>query len=142
MGVPLYIVHRDGGFFMFQIDIMSRTPVYEQIVNQTEKFIMLGILKAGDKMPSVRQLAGELSINPNTIQRACTELDRRGIIFAVNGRGNYVSEQAKKALENSRRIAFAEVKEQIRDFALAGIDREEFHGLIDEVFDNLNGGRK
>ena len=73
---------------MFQIDIMSRIPVYEQLIRQTEKFILLGVLREGTKLPSVRQLSAELSINPNTIQKAFTELDRRGIIFSVKGTGS------------------------------------------------------
>lgn len=122
---------------MFQIDIMSRIPVYEQLICQTEKFILLGLLKAGDKLPSVRQLSAELSINPNTIQKAFTELDRRGIIFSVNGRGNFVSDKALKALEISRRSAFNDIKEQIKDFALAGISKEELHAYIDEIYDEM-----
>lgn len=119
---------------MFQIDIMSRIPVYEQLIRQTEKFILLGVLKEGDKLPSVRQLSAELSINPNTIQKAFTELDRRGIIFSVNGRGNFV---ADKALEVSRRSAFSDIKDQIKDFALAGISRAELHEYIDEIYDEM-----
>lgn len=119
---------------MFQIDIMSRIPVYEQLIRQTEKFILLGVLKEGDKLPSVRQLSAELSINPNTIQKAFTELDRRGIIFSVNGRGNFV---ADKALEVSRRSAFSDIKDQIKDFALAGISRTELHEYIDEIYDEM-----
>ena len=122
---------------MFQIDIMSRIPVYEKLIRQTEKFILLGVLREGDKLPSVRQLSAELSINPNTIQKAFTELDRRGIIFSVNGRGNFVSDKALKALEVSRRSAFSEIKEQIKDFALAGISREELHEYIDEIYDEM-----
>lgn len=122
---------------MFQIDMMSRTPVYEQLINQTEKFILLGVLKPGDKLPSVRTLSAELSVNPNTIQKAFTELDRRGIIFSVNGRGNFVSDKAFKALQASRRLAFNDIKEQIRDFALAGIEREELHGYIDRIYDEM-----
>lgn len=122
---------------MFQIDIMSRVPVYEQLINQTEKFILLGILKPGDKMPSVRQLSAQLSINPNTIQKAFAELDRRGIIFSVNGRGNFVTEMAVKALEVSRRHNLDEIREQIKDFALAGIKREELHEYIDEIYDEV-----
>ncbi len=122
---------------MFQIDIMSRVPVYEQLINQTEKFILLGILKPGDKMPSVRQLSAQLSINPNTIQKAFAELDRRGIIFSVNGRGNFVTEMAVKALEVSRRHSLDEIREQIKDFALAGIKREELHEYIDEIYDEV-----
>ena len=122
---------------MFQIDIMSRIPVYEQLIRQTEKFILLGVLREGAKLPSVRQLSAELSINPNTIQKAFTELDRRGIIFSVNGRGNFVSDKALKALEVSRRSAFSEIKEQIKDFALAGISREELHEYRDEAFSGV-----
>ena len=122
---------------MFQIDIMSRIPVYEQLIRQTEKFILLGVLREGDKLPSVRQLSAELSINPNTIQKAFTELDRRGIIFSVNGRGNFVSDKALKALEVSRHSAFSEIKEQIKDFALAGISREELHEYIDEIYNEM-----
>ena len=122
---------------MFQIDIMSRIPVYEQIIRQTEKFILIGVLNAGDKLPSVRQLSAELSIYPNTFQKACTELDRRGVIFSVNGRGNFVSDKALKALEVSRRSAFGDIKEQIKDFALAGISREELHEYIDEIYDRM-----
>ena len=122
---------------MFQIDIMSRIPVYEQLIRQTEKFILLGVLKEGDKLPSVRQLSAELSINPNTIQKAFTELDRRGIIFSVNGRGNFVADKALKALEVSRRSSFSDIKDQIKDFALAGISRAELHEYIDEIYDEM-----
>lgn len=122
---------------MFQIDIMSRIPVYEQLIRQTEKFILLGVLKEGDKLPSVRQLSAELSINPNTIQKAFTELDRRGIIFSVNGRGNFVADKALKALEVSRRFAFSDIKDQIKDFALAGISCTELHEYIDEIYDEM-----
>lgn len=125
---------------MYQIDIMSRTPVYEQLVAQTEKFILLGILKSGDKLPSVRQLSAELSVNPNTIQKAFTELDRRGIIFSVNGRGNFVSDKAVKALELSRRNDLEGIKEQIKDFFLAGITPEEIKDYIDEIFKEVKGG--
>ena len=96
---------------MFQIDIMSRIPVYEQLIRQTEKFILLGVLKEGDKLPSVRQLSAELSINPNTIQKAFTEV--------------------------SRRSAFSDIKDQIKDFALAGISRTELHEYIDEIYDEM-----
>ena len=76
---------------MFQIDNMSRTPVYEQIITQVEKFILGRLLSAGDQLPSVRSLSVELSVNPNTIQKAYGELDVRGIVTTVPGRGCFVS---------------------------------------------------
>ena len=62
---------------MFQIDTMSRIPIYEQIVEQVEYFVLNGILKEGEQIPSVRNLSVQLSINPNTIQKAYFELDKR-----------------------------------------------------------------
>ncbi len=119
---------------MYQIDVMSRVPVYEQIVEQTEKFILTGILKPGDKLPSVRNMSIELSVNPNTIQKSMAELDRRGLILSVPGKGCFVSEQAKKALTMTKRGELKEVKEKIRELAMAGVTKEEMLMVIEEVY--------
>ncbi len=125
---------------MYQIDVMSRVPVYEQIVEQTEKFILTGILRPGDKIPSVRNLSMELSVNPNTIQKAVGELDRRGLIFSVPGKGCFVSEEAKKALTAVKRSEIVELKDKLKELALAGITREEIIEVIDEIFKNREAG--
>ena len=65
---------------MFHIDPLSRKPVYEQIIDQMERFVLTGLMKPGTQLPSVRSLSMELSINPNTIQKAYSELDARGVI--------------------------------------------------------------
>lgn len=119
---------------MFQIDVMSRTPVYEQLVGQVEKFILTGILSEGDKIPSVRSLSMELSVNPNTIQKAFSELDRRGLINSVPGKGCFVSEKAKKALQVSRRGNLKGLSDQIRELALAGVSKEEVISCVEKVF--------
>ncbi|MDD6570971.1 MAG: GntR family transcriptional regulator [Thermoflexaceae bacterium] len=119
---------------MFQIDVMSRTPVYEQLVDQVEKFILTGILSEGDKIPSVRSLSMELSVNPNTIQKAFSELDRRGLINSVPGKGCFVSDKAKKALQVSRRGNLEGLSDQIRELALAGISKEEIISCVEKVF--------
>lgn len=119
---------------MFQIDVMSRTPVYEQLVDQVEKFILTGILSEGDKIPSVRSLSMELSVNPNTIQKAFSELDRRGLINSVPGKGCFVSEKAKKALQVSRRGNLEVLSDQVRELALAGISKEEIISCVEKVF--------
>lgn len=77
---------------MIKIDYRDGRPIYEQIVDGVETLALRGALPAGSQLPSVRQLAMELSINPNTIQRAYTELERRGVIYAAKGRGNFISE--------------------------------------------------
>ena len=119
---------------MYQIDVMSRVPVYEQIVDQTEKFILTGILQPGDKIESVRNLSIQLSVNPNTIQKAIAELDRRGLIFSVPGRGCFVAEHARKALTAVKRGEMTEIKNKIRELALAGVSKDEMLHLIDEIY--------
>ncbi len=79
---------------MVYIDYQDGTPIYEQIVNRYKNLIASGVLQPEEKMPSVRNLAMELSINPNTIQRAYGELERQGYIYSVKGRGNFVSNNA------------------------------------------------
>ena len=119
---------------MYQIDVMSRVPVYEQIVDQTEKFILTGILQPGDKIESVRNLSIQLSVNPNTIQKAIAELDRRGLIFSVPGTGCFVAEHARKALTAVKRGEMTEIKNKIRELALAGVSKDEMLHLIDEIY--------
>ena len=75
---------------MFQIDPLSRIPVYEQIVTQAENMVIKDVLKPGDPLPSVRSLSIQMSINPNTIQKAYTELERRGLLVSVSGKGSFV----------------------------------------------------
>lgn len=122
---------------MFQIDVMSRVPVYEQIVDQVEMFLLTGILKAGDKIPSVRSLSIELSVNPNTIQKAFTELDSRKLIYSVPGRGCYVAEDAITRLSDRKRGGLMEVRDMIKQLALAGVSEDEVDNMIDQVYTEL-----
>ena len=79
---------------MIAIDYQDRRPIYEQIVDRYEKLIIKGVLEPDTQMPSVRQMASDLSINPNTIQKAYAILESRGFIYPVKGRGNFVSGNA------------------------------------------------
>lgn len=79
---------------MIWIDYTDATPIYEQIVSKYKNLIVKGALAPNEKMPSVRNLAMDLSINPNTIQKAYAELERQGFIYTVKGRGNFVADNA------------------------------------------------
>lgn len=76
---------------MIGIDLQNRRPIYEQVVERFETLIVNGVLEPDSQMPSVRSLATELSINPNTIQKAYSVLEQEGYIYPVKGRGNFVS---------------------------------------------------
>ncbi len=82
---------------MFTINYRDPRPIYEQLVDTIEKFALSGILKADEKLPSVRELAMQLSINPNTIQKAYSILDGKGITYAVKGKGIFVSPDCSQA---------------------------------------------
>lgn len=77
---------------MIVLDFSDKRPIYEQVTEKYKELIARGILPANEQLPSVRTLAMELSINPNTIQRAYMELERAGFIYAVKGRGNFVAD--------------------------------------------------
>ena len=108
---------------MFQIDAMSRKPVYEQIIEQLERFILGGILAPGDQLPSIRSLSVELTINPNTILKAFGELDGRGLIRSVPGKGYFVCENALEILGGLQREKLNALKETLMEMALAGIEK-------------------
>ena len=121
---------------MFVVDVISRVPVYEQIIKQVEELVLTGILKEGDKLPSVRSLSVKLSINPNTIQKAYTELDRRQLIITVPGKGSFISEKAIEVVGANSREKMTELNKIIRELALAGVTKEEIINNIEEVFNN------
>ena len=120
---------------MFTIDVMSRVPVYEQLIKQVEDHVLKGIMKEGDRMPSVRALSMELSTNPNTIQKAYTELDHRGIIVSVPGKGSYISGEAVRIVGNMSKEKLGELKETVRQLSYAGISRQEIIAIVDEIYD-------
>ena len=124
---------------MFVIDVMSRVPVYEQIIKQVEEQVLTGILKEGDKLPSVRSLSVKLSINPSTIQKAYTELDRRQMIITVPGKGSFISQKAVEVVGASSREKIPELAKIIRDLALAGVTKDEIIKNVNEVFDEMEG---
>lgn len=123
---------------MFIIDLMSRVPVYEQIIRQTESHILMGILKPGDKMPSVRSLSIHLSVNPNTIQKAYTQLDMRKIIHTVPGKGSFVSDDAITVIEKSSRKQLDDLTNVVHNLAIAGVRKEEIMEVIDQVFASVH----
>ena len=116
---------------MIRLDYRDASPIYEQIKNGLKRLMVSGAMKKGDKLPSVRALATELAINPNTIQTAYTELENGGYIYSVPGRGSFASGEVK-ADEHRRE----ELKQRIRALAaelrFMGVGKEELASLLEE----------
>lgn len=77
---------------MIVLDYRDRRPLYEQVTEKLEELMFSGVLPPDSRLPSVRSMATELSINPNTIQRAYAELERQGYIYSIQGKGSFVSD--------------------------------------------------
>ncbi len=117
-----------------QVDYRDRRPIYEQLVANVRALVLRGILTPDEQMPSVRTLAAELGINPNTIQKAYAELERQGVIYSSPGRGSFVCSDpaAIRAEElSARRTAIAEI---LREAKTYGLRREDAAVLVDEIW--------
>lgn len=114
---------------MIILDMTDKRPIYEQIVYRFKELICREVLKANEQMPSVRSLAVELSINPNTIQRAYIELEREGFIYSVKGKGNYVADIGNMLPERQKKFY-----EELDDL----MDRLDSYSLTkDEVINHI-----
>lgn len=80
---------------MLGLMLNNRQPIHEQLTDGITKLVLSGVLEPGDALPSVREFATELAINPNTVQKAFTELDRNGVSYSVNGKGRFVTEDTE-----------------------------------------------
>lgn len=107
------------------IDKHSRVPLYEQVIAQVERGILTGEFKADEQIPSVRQLSMELSVNPNTLQKAYTELERRGLCYTVPGNGRFVSKDAETKLRMMKRELIERIEQLARELKLSGIGEHE-----------------
>lgn len=116
---------------MIILDYKDARPIYEQVVDKFQKLILTGALEPNTKMPSVRSLAVELSINPNTIQRAYAELEREGFIYTVKGRGNFVAYD-EGLLSYRKKEIYSKLDELIREAGEIGISRSEMSDSVKE----------
>jgi GntR family transcriptional regulator len=123
---------------MFVIDVMSRVPVYEQVINQVEQMVLTKVMKSGDRMPSVRGLSMQLAINPNTIQKAYTELERRGIIITVPGKGAFIADDAHEKASVLGKDKLSEYREIVDKLAIAGVSKQELIDIIEESYNKNN----
>ena len=116
---------------MIIIDYKDARPIYEQIVDRFEQLILRGVLETDGQMPSVRTLAMELSINPNTIQRAYAELERRGFMYSVKGRGRFVA-YSEKLLAGKRAELVLKLKNVFAEANELGISKDELLAAVAE----------
>ena len=119
---------------MIKLDLQSRVPLYEQLQEQIIRLSLMGVLEANEQLPSVRSLAREVGVNPNTVAKAYQELERQGIIYTISGRGSFVSPNVL-SLQSPRQAALDEVFEALDKALSRGIAPEE---VLEQVKLHLN----
>ncbi|MDE6949547.1 MAG: GntR family transcriptional regulator [Lachnospiraceae bacterium] len=117
---------------MIMLDYKDTRPIYEQVVEKFQTLILKGVLEPDEQLPSVRSLAVELSINPNTIQRAYGELERQGFIYTVKGRGGFV-----RYNENLLEVKKERLKKQLLEVFK---EAEELNISVEELVEQLQKG--
>ena len=117
---------------MILIDYNDKRPIYEQIAGRFQALIISGVMEADEKLPSVRTLAVELSITPNTIQRAYGELEKDGFIYTVKGKGNFVKRDEGLIHRQKERL-LGELYEQARICLMQGVNRQELLDCVEKA---------
>ena len=110
---------------MINLDYQIRTPIYEQIVNDIEKYVALGILKEKVQIPSIREMASNLGINPNTVKKSYDILENRGIITTISTKGTFISSDTKKATDDKINKEIEVIKKKIDELTKMGISYDE-----------------
>ena len=123
---------------MFPLDMRSNKPIYEQIIDNIKEQTVKGILKPQDKLPSVRQLAAMLTVNPNTVSKAYAELERQKVIETIRGRGTFVCALGELQVDGEK---LEQSKKKLKDVCIEmsylGLDKEEILKEVETIFKGL-----
>lgn len=117
---------------MFTIDLMSRTPIYEQIYRKIIVLVIKGSLKENDQIPSVRSFAKDTGVNPNTVSKAYQELERNGIIYSLAGRGSFIAKPDIKFLKS---FVLSDFDNVVEEALKNGITADDLKKQITEITD-------
>ena len=124
---------------MLQLDFRSRAPIYEQLIEKIKELIVSKVLKDDEQLPSVRELAQELTVNPNTIQKAYRELERQGFIYSIQGRGSFVMPNLKVENTFRRNELMQQLRKNMQELIYLGIKPEELRDIISELEKGADG---
>ncbi len=119
---------------MFTIDYKSRVPIYRQLVDRVEYLAARGLLSPGSQLPSVRALAVELSINPNTIAKAYSELEAKGVIYSVPGRGSFVSDNTDTLRQETLKRLADKLRALAEEIRSLGMSKGDFIGICEQAW--------
>lgn len=126
---------------MFQIDTRSTKPIYEQIIDKVQSNVVKGHLKAGDELPSVRKMARQLSVTPNTVAKAYRELERNQVIEVIQGKGTYISRDYQPQRDEGK---LAEIQKKMEplivELIYQGYSKTEISDFVQKLYEEKSSG--
>ncbi len=125
---------------MFTINYQSREPIYEQLYNSVIRMIAMGALEPHSKLPTVRALAQELGINPNTVSKSYQMLEQNGYIYSTVGRGSFVSENTSM-LTGKKEEAVNSLCKAIKEASNVGLPKKYIYDIVNDIYSGGDGSR-
>lgn len=113
--------------------MQSRQPIYEQLITKMTEMIVLGDYAPAEQLPSVRMMARDLGVNPNTVQKAYQELERKGVIYSVAGKGSFIT-PGDSAAEMLRGQNISQLRSAVCEGKRAGLTLTQTRQVVDEVY--------
>ena len=123
---------------MIQLDLSDHRPLYEQIKDKIKLLIINDVLHTDEKIPSVRELAQQLTINPNTIQRAYRDLESEGYIYSIRAKGSFVAPSENVESKVKMKALETEFSDMVRKTRFLGVEKQELFDKIDEIFKEVS----
>lgn len=125
---------------MINLDFSDRRPLYEQIKEKLKELIISGAVNEHDKIPSVRELASSLAINPNTIQRAYKELEEEGFIYSQRAKGSFIAPIKKAQTEEFISALYKNLQDAAAELLYRGESPEKLKQEVDKIFEHIKRG--
>jgi GntR family transcriptional regulator len=116
-------------------DLKSDRPIYSQLIEQIEIKICSGIFAPGSRLPSVRELAQEAAVNPNTMQRALSKLEEDGLLYTNRTSGRFITEDAKMIQQAKQKLAQEQISEFLEKMKSLGFDKSETLSIISTMLE-------
>ena len=123
---------------MIQLDLSDHRPLYEQIKDKIKLLIINDVLHTDEKIPSVRELAQQLTINPNTIQRAYRDLESEGYIYSIRAKGSFVALSENVESKVKMKALETDFSDMVRKARYLGVEKQELFDKIDEIFKEVS----
>lgn len=120
---------------MFQLDFRDRRPLYEQIKEKMKTLIISGVLKPDERIPSVRELAQSLTVNPNTVQKAYKDLETEGFIYSIRAKGNFVTPRNHSVYHPRREELLRELKKNVAELMYLNEPMEQLIDIIHATYE-------